>query len=195
MKLHTNKKLFKDSVRYTAQVMKIPEIYEMMVKSNRESIAEENDLLPFELLVLDPKRTMCEKLMSLVRFSYGEDPVIDLRNNVRHIYDLHQLLSNEEYRAFFDSPEFDKMLLWVANDDIVSFKNNNYWLINHPCDALFFKQMESVWGEMRPAYYSSFRSLVYGNFPPDTEILKSLMKIKKRLSMIEWNINKESISQ
>jgi len=168
-------------------------IYEMMVENNQRSIAEVNELLPFDVFVLDPKRTICEKIMSLVRFSYGKEPVLDLRNKIRHTYDLFQLLSKEDYLVFFDSREFDKMLLKVANDDIVSFKNNNKWLINHPCDALFFKEIESVWGEMRSTYYSSFRSLVYGNFPPDTEILKSLMKIKKRLSLIKWNINFESI--
>jgi hypothetical protein len=30
-------------------------------------------------LALEPIRTLCEKIMSLVRFSYGENPVDDLK--------------------------------------------------------------------------------------------------------------------
>ena len=47
----------------------------MMVSNGQSDIAKENGLLPFELLVLEPIRTICEKIMSLVRFSYTETPV------------------------------------------------------------------------------------------------------------------------
>jgi len=42
----------------------------MMLNNRQRDIAEENGLLPFELMVLEPTRTICEKIMSLVRFSY-----------------------------------------------------------------------------------------------------------------------------
>lgn len=43
-------------------------IYDMMVDANQMPLAEEYELLPLEVLVLDVKRTLCEKIMSLVRF-------------------------------------------------------------------------------------------------------------------------------
>jgi hypothetical protein len=30
---------------------------------------------PFEVLVLNPERTLCEKIMSLVRFSQTDEPI------------------------------------------------------------------------------------------------------------------------
>jgi hypothetical protein len=63
--------------------------------------------------------------MSLVRFSYDENSTDDLKKKIRHTYDLHQLLKQEEFLTFFHSKAFDEMLLKVANDDIFSFKNNN----------------------------------------------------------------------
>src|SRR5690606_4054559 len=45
-------------------------IYEMMMKTGQQAMTEEYCLQPFEVKVLEPKRTLCEKVMSLVRFSY-----------------------------------------------------------------------------------------------------------------------------
>ncbi len=67
----------------------------MMLNNGQTAIAEVNGLLPFELLVLEPTRTICEKIMSLVRFSYGENAIEDLKKKVRHTYDLHQLLQQK----------------------------------------------------------------------------------------------------
>ena len=72
----------------------------MMLENKQDDIAEKNGLLPFEVLVLEPTRTICEKIMSLVRFSYSENPIIDLKNKIRHIYDLHQLLKHTKFSTF-----------------------------------------------------------------------------------------------
>jgi len=50
-------------------------IYDMMLGNGQEELAKEYGLLPFDAKVLSPVRTLCEKIMSLVRFSYGGDPV------------------------------------------------------------------------------------------------------------------------
>lgn len=124
----------------------------MMLKSGQQDIAEANGLLPFELLVLDPTRTICEKIMSMVRFSYGENPIDVLKKKVRHTYDLHQLLQQMEFSDFFDSAAFSAMLLKVANDDVASYKNSNEWLIYHPNEAIIFKNLEKVWEELKIVY-------------------------------------------
>ncbi len=167
---------------------------DMMIKNGRSKIAEEEGLMPFELNVLEPTRTICEKIMSLVRFSYGEDPITDLKNKIRHIYDLHQLLSKENFLTFFNSEEFEIMLLKVAQDDVASFKNNNKWLKNHPVDSLLFKNTDEVWNELKSTYSSDFKGLVYGKeeeFPDEVELLKTLNLIKERMSSVKWKIDFE----
>jgi len=126
--------------------------------------------------------------MSLVRFSYSENPIVDLKNKIRHIYDLHQLLSEEELLRFFESKEFDTMLLKVAQDDIISFKNNNKWLRNHPVDSMIFEKPEKVWNDLKITYESDFKNLVYGYFPNERELLTTLILIQKRVSSIDWKI-------
>jgi len=167
-------------------------IYEMMVKANRQQVAEEYGLMPFEAQVLEPTRTLCEKIMSLVRFSYGELPIEDLKKKIRHVYDLHQLLKNTEILNFFQSEYFDEMLLKVAQDDVISFKNNNKWLIYHPKEALVFENAEKIWEEIKDTYNDDFRFMVFGKqFPDDIEILSSLRNIANRIAEIKWDINIE----
>ena len=161
---------------------------QMMLDKNQSDIAKENGLLPFELLALEPIRTICEKIMSLVRFSYGENPMDDLKKKIRHTYDLHQLLKQDEFLQFFQSTDFDSMLLKVANDDIVSFRNNNIWLNHHPKEALIFKDLENVWSELKTIYNDDFKNLVYGALPKNEAVLETLKMIKERLNAISWSI-------
>jgi len=160
----------------------------MMIDNQQSEIAKEYGLLPFELLVLEPIRTICEKIMSLVRFSYGENPIDDLKKKIRHTYDLHQLLKQKEFLDFLKSKNFDDMILKVANDDVNSFRNNNKWLNFHPNEALFFKELEVVWSELKSIYISDFKNLVYGEFPKQEDILETLKLIQERLKTISWNI-------
>lgn len=160
----------------------------MMVNNGQSDIAKENGLLPFEVLVLEPVRTLCEKIMSLVRFSYGDEALDDLKKKIRHTYDLHQLLQQKEFLDFFHSPEFEVMLLTVANDDIVSFKNNNKWLENHPANALIFYELDTVWEDLKTTYNGTFKNLVYGDLPKEEAVLATLKIIKERLIIITWNI-------
>jgi len=168
-------------------------IYEMMVNTGQEKLAEENGMFPFEVQVLEPKRTLCEKIMSLVRFSYTENPIEDLRNKVRHTYDLYQLLKDKELYKFFESDEFDKMLLKVANNDVISFKNNNDWLKYHPNKSKIFADLDKVWLELKATYSGEFKDLVFGDFPNEEKIYKILKSIKERLSIVDWTVTIENL--
>jgi hypothetical protein len=160
----------------------------MMLDNKQSDIAKENGLLPFDLLALEPIRTICEKIMSLVRFSYGENPIDDLKKKIRHTYDLHQLLKQDEFLKFFQSTDFNEVLLKVANDDVASFRNNNKWLNYHPSEALIFKDLENVWNELKTIYNGDFKNLVYGELPKEEAILETLKKIQERLLSVHWLI-------
>jgi len=44
---------------------------------------------------------------------------------------------------------------------------------------------------LKPTYETDFKYLVYGNFPEEKELLKTLEMIKKRLSSVDWKIKIE----
>lgn len=129
--------------------------------------------------------------MSLVRFSYSQYAIEDLKKKIRHIYDLHQLLKQDEFLEFFHSRAFDEMLIKVANDDVVSFKNNNQWLIHHPNEALVFKDLEKVWNTISTSYSNDFKDLVYGDLPNQDDVLNTLKMIQSRLKGISWTVKIE----
>lgn len=165
-------------------------IFEMIERTSQIEIAKDYELEPFKVNVLSPKRTLCEKIMSLVRFSFTENPVTDLGNKIRHIYDIHKILENSTFNKFFQSKEFEVLFLKVARDDVISFKNNNDWLRNHPKTAVIFSNTENIWDNIRTIYFTTFKELVYGELPNEKDILKTLKTVAKRLENIEWKIMK-----
>ena len=164
-------------------------IYEMMkAKGQRELIGRYN-MAPFTIQVLSKLRTLCEKIMSLVRFSRSKDPVVDLKNKIRHVYDIHQMLKDKEIRQFFLEDEFDEMLRKVAQDDMIGFRNNNNWIPEHPGSALLFDKPEQTWNQLSTTYNGPFKDLVLGDFPPDKELIETLNIVADRLIKINWNLN------
>ncbi|HBV17527.1 nucleotidyl transferase AbiEii/AbiGii toxin family protein [Epilithonimonas ginsengisoli] len=164
-------------------------IGEVLEKDNQIDNVNNFGIQAFEMNVLEPSRTICEKIMSLVKFSYTENPIQDLKNKIRHPYDLHQLLQQPEFIEFVESEDFTKMLLKVAEDDVKSFRNNNEWLSNHPNESLFFKKIDDIWKkELVPTYENDFVNLLYGQLPDENEVLNTIKFLKERMEKIEWNI-------
>jgi len=164
-------------------------ITEMMEATGQSKMIEQYNLQPFTVKVLSKERTLCEKIMSLVRFSQTEEPYKDLANKVRHIYDIHMMLKNTEVANFFNSPVFDELLIKVGKDDVVSFKNNNKWLTNHPADTIIFKYPEETWDKIKATYRTTFKDLVMGVLPGEEDLVTSLKIIYARLVAVKWQID------
>ncbi|MBA5791748.1 nucleotidyl transferase AbiEii/AbiGii toxin family protein [Flavobacterium sp. xlx-214] len=153
-------------------------VAEMMKNKGFSEMITEYELEPFEINVLDVKRTFCEKIMSLVRFSFSKYPIEDLKNKIRHIYDLNQLLELNEIKEFLKSDEFNKMMIKVGKDDIESYKNDNKWLDNHPKESILFTDLEKTWDKIKESYLYDFKLLVFGDLPKEENIIKSLKTIR-----------------
>jgi hypothetical protein len=164
---------------------------EMMRQQNQEELIAQYGLDSFPVNALRPERTLCEKIMSLVRFSYTEHPLEDLKLKIRHAYDLYKMLNNTDIQAFFESDAFDTLFLSAARSDIVSYKNNHAYLVKHPAKARIFSDLESVWPELEPIYRGDFANLVFGELPKAEEVRQTLARIKARLSKLEWPISNE----
>jgi predicted nucleotidyltransferase component of viral defense system len=167
-------------------------VTDMMKANNQQALIDEYDLNAFEVQVLSLERTLCEKIMSLMRFSFTDDPITALNNKIRHVYDIYKLLKNKKINSFFLSPKFDNLLQIVANDDVISFKNNNGWLNNHPSTAMIYADREKTWSQMRNTYNTIFKDLVYGELPYEEKMLETLKKVHDRIVTVNWKINRES---
>jgi hypothetical protein len=159
---------------------------QMMHDRGQSNLATEYGLVPFTVNTLDPSRTLCEKIMSLVRFSYSEDPMNDLKRKIRHVYDLHVLLQHDVYKQFVHSPDFDRQLIQVAREDRIALRDSSVWLGFHPSEALFFRNLTDVWKGLKLAYQNDFRPMVYGKFPSADEVLESMKLVRIRLNAVPW---------
>lgn len=166
-------------------------IYDMMVNTKQEVLIIQYGMTPFTVQVLDVRRTLCEKILSLVRFSHTEQPIVDLKMKIRHLYDLHKLIGDKEINAFMESGAFDEMLNRVGNDDVEGYRNNNKWLKYHPKEALIFAEPDKVWKELESTYSSDLKGLVYGSLPAASDVLATLMAVAKRVSVIPWDVKVE----
>jgi len=160
-------------------------VAEMMEATGQSALIGEYSLQPFQVNILSKERTLCEKIMSLVRFSFTPDPIADLSNKVRHIYDIHKLLSMDEVRTFFNSDDFESMLSKVAADVVISFKNNKEWLANHPSTAIIFSDTENTWNQIKNTYFTTFADLVYDELPTEIQVLNSLNEVAERLKSVK----------
>lgn len=163
-------------------------ITEMMKATGQQALIAQYGMQPFEVQVLSKERTFCEKIMSLVRFSYTDNPYDDLSQKIRHAYDLNRMLENEEIAGFFKGTAFDDMLNIVGNDDVLGFKNNNHWLSHHPAEALIFKSPAETWEKIRGTYQTTFKDMVTGTLPPEQELVNTLKQIAERLKTVTWSV-------
>lgn len=146
----------------------------MMFRNGQQSLAHEMGLSPFNVTVQQPSRTICEKILSLVRFSYSTQPMVDLSMKIRHMYDLHQIFTRLEYASFLDSDEFDDLMLTVARNDLTSYRDSFSWLQFHPIEALIFRDLDDAWKILSISYNGDFKDLVFGNLPLDSKVLETM---------------------
>lgn len=159
-------------------------IAQMMKARQQDALIAEYEMSPFVVNALCLERTFCEKIMSLIRFSYGADPIQDLKMKIRHTYDIHMLLQREEILQFLHSEQFREMMLKVREDDKRSYRNNNEWL-EHPFEeALIFSDTVTAWSKLIDTYEHEFMGLVYGQPVDEQNVMLSLLVIANRLKEI-----------
>ena len=150
-----------------------PFITEMMEKRQLDGLIAQLDMAPFELNVLDKRRTMCEKVVSLLRFSFEEDPVAGLTSKVRHFYDLHFLTKDNECREYLDS-SFPIELRKLVVHDKAEFDRPPLWKTSDVSQSPLLTSFSEMWKRIAPVYQSEVGALSYGELPKPEEVAQSM---------------------
>lgn len=153
-------------------------ITEMMERRGLHDLIEELDMAPFMLNVLDKRRTMCEKIVSLLRFSFEEDPVKGLISKVRHFYDLHFLSQDFECRKYLTS-EFRDDLIGLILHDKAEFDRPPKWCHADLLTSPLFTDFGGTWNKIAPVYLSEVGSLTFGELPPADAVANSMEELLK----------------
>jgi hypothetical protein len=163
-------------------------IAEMILAGPAQPLIDQFGLQPFEFQVLSMKRTLCEKVISLVRWSHQPDPYLALAAKVRHAYDIHMLLAWPDMRAFLADQAFEDILNRVGQDDAEGLRNDIAWLAAHPKEALLFQDTAATWARIRPTYEGSFKDMLFKTLPPAADVQASLEVVAARLEQLSWHL-------
>ena len=151
-------------------------ITQFLRETDKEELIEKWDMVPFELNVLDKRRTVCEKLVSLLRFSFTPQPIEGLKEKIRHFYDLHALSNDQECRTYLNS-DFVSDLNELWKHDQAVFDTPEGWQGHDIEDAPLLKNFPQLWKELSTHYSNELSQLAYRPIPLPEEIEERISKI------------------
>ena len=117
---------------------------------------------------------MTEKLVSLLRFSLGDNPITDLTAKIRHFYDIHYLVNDSDCRTYLDSGEFIENFTSLIEHDRAMFAKPDGWQTRSISDSPLLKEFDAVWRTLSQRYSLELPSLAYSTIPIPEEIAESM---------------------
>ncbi len=156
-------------------------IADFLLQTSRKDVVESNELKAFTINVLGLERTLTEKVLSLVRAGYSEKPMDELAVRVRHIYDLHFILSKANMREFISGKGFKKTIQDVLTDDESNSQFQGEWTKKPLNESLFFSDWKNIWKQLQPVYENQFKTLVFSELPDSKAIDESMGLIIKSI--------------
>jgi predicted nucleotidyltransferase component of viral defense system len=148
---------------------------------NRQDLIEEYDLKPFSVNVLDKRRTIAEKLVSLIRFSFEEDIQKALAAKIRHFYDLYYLANEMECAEYINSTDFQKDLSELLIYDQQEFDFPKGWQTKTLKDSPLFKEFPALWTSLSPTYQNELTPLAFSEIPNEKLVAESFIRIMEKL--------------
>ncbi|GJM36145.1 MAG: hypothetical protein DHS20C18_51460 [Saprospiraceae bacterium] len=152
-----------------------------LLESKRVDLVKIYELEEFEINVLQLERTYTEKVLGLIRASYHEHPIEELKKKIRHIYDLERISGKTEIKEFLNSSAFFDRIDEVKDDDSRNHEFSGNWIEEPLLSSILFKDVEKVWKKLESTYQNDFAPLVYGTLPDSNEITGVLKAISSRL--------------
>ena len=155
-------------------------VADALMRQGRGDLIEDYGLVAFPVQVLSIRRTLVEKLLGIVKDSYHDDPVAQLSNRIRHLYDIYQILKLEEHRAFLEGDDFHALCAACIEDERSGgFEQAAY--LEHPLgQAPLFDKFQEWSPALRQTYENVFSQFVYGELPAMREINEMIAIIGRR---------------
>ncbi len=148
--------------------------------SPQKELITQHALEPFEVQVLDIRRTFCEKVSAIAKASYlGQR---ELENKVRHFYDLYFLMKEPSIVEFLETDEFISFFKRVREDDRKNENEHSSWANDPLYQAPIYQNTAKLLTNLEEYYQKEFASLVHGKLPEFVLILEKIEFIAKKLN-------------
>lgn len=151
-------------------------------KSGNQDLITENNLYPFEINVLDKRRTMVEKLVSLIRFSFSENHIVAISSKIRHFYDLHFLVNDKECADYLRSSGFQKDFIEIYKHDQEIFEEPNNWASKPINQSPLIADFPVLWMKLKEVYVTELSQLAFSKIPEENKIADNFVKLSRLLN-------------
>lgn len=142
-------------------------------------------LEPFELNVLSLKQTLCEKTVSLIRFSMSNSPLAALSSKIRHFYDLDALLSIGQLRDYVLDKAFASDVESLIRHDRQAFDEPKGWgELGSLSASPLMTDFDALWTSLSPIYEKNLSLIAYRPIPSPEVIKSSFTVILKSLEKV-----------
>jgi len=154
---------------------------DFFIKTDNYALIDEYEMHPFVLPVLDKRRTLTEKLVSLLRCSLASNPIPELTAKIRHFYDLHYLLQNDDCKIYLQSSVFKEDLSSLFLHDQKIFDKPAGWQNKSYLDSPLISDFHTVWLALQDVYLRDLPDLAYQKIASTQEIEYSVSEILKKI--------------
>lgn len=154
-------------------------VFDFLRETGNEQYIEQYELAPFEINVLDKGQTMLEKMASLIRFSFAENPAETIAGKIRHFYDLYFLMKDPECAAFAETAEFRKRFNEIIAHDREIFDEPAGWQVKAVGDSPLIKDFGNTWDQLKAVYKTELTALAYTAIPGEKEVGDQFTKLIK----------------
>ncbi len=152
-----------------------------LAMNNQNDLIKKYELLPFRINVLNKQQTMIEKLVSLFRSSFEENPNTGVLAKIRHFYDLYFLLADKDCRVFIDSSDFAKQFSEIWLHDQTIFDDPTGWKGQTVSQSPLFNDLLAIWDSVKSTYRRELSGFVFKQIPNEELIIDSIYYIIKKL--------------
>lgn len=148
---------------------------------HRQDLIDMYGLQPFLLNVLDKRRTMIEKLVSLFRFSFSANPRSALSAKMRHFYDLYYLANDAECAAYIQTANFKTDFAELLAHDKQEFDTPENWREKEITQSPLVTDFSALWNSLEDIYLSELPKLAFVAVPNEKEIAEVFKQVVELL--------------
>lgn len=159
-------------------------ISEFLTSTGKQELIKEYGLKPFSLNILDKRHTLIEKIVSLIRFSFSDNPTESIAEKIRHFYDIYYLVNDTECRTYLDSPDFIKDITEVIKHDRKSFDEPPGWGQKPINQSPLLNNFDTIWNSVKAIYTKELSSLAFSEIPNEKDVSESFKKVINKLNSI-----------
>jgi len=152
-------------------------ILEFLLASRNNESVKKYGLEPFSLNVLDKRRTLIEKMASLIRFSFSENPIEEIAGKIRHFYDIYYLFRDPECNTYLKLSTSGSDLNNLINHDKEIFDEPTEWTKKRIQDSPIVTDFKGIWHRLKSQYRTELSALSYSKIPEEIEIEETFTQV------------------